>query len=160
MLGASDRVRNTALDDLRGLSQDFYLTGGKKAGSRFTDTAAVKDWKRDYAKRADFPDGCVNGTYHPGRTAAETVYGLRTTDGGAVAPYDFGVNWAKTGGPQCEAVRRIDNMPAVTDICLDGRTTSTRLTRSASLMAMAVVPPSGKRVRVTGYSFQLINAKG
>ncbi|MEU1786760.1 hypothetical protein ABZ553_12970 [Streptomyces sparsogenes] len=163
VLGASDRVGDTELDDLRGLSQDFYLTGGKKAGSRFTDTAAVKDWKRDYAKRADFPDGCVNGTYRPGRTAAETVYGLKTTDGGAVALYDFGVdyvNWAKADGLQCEAVMRIDNMPAVTDIYLDGRTTSTRLTRSDSLMAMAVVPPSGTRVRVTGYSFQLINAKG
>ncbi|MDX3225047.1 hypothetical protein [Streptomyces sp. ME19-01-6] len=163
VLKASDTVGKTKLDDLRGWSQDFYVTGGKNAGSTFADTAAVKDWKKEYTNRADFPDGCVDGKYNPGRTAAETVYGLKTADGGAVALYDFGVdyvNWPKTDGLQCESVMRIDNMPAVTDIYLDGRTTSTILTRSDSLLTMAVVPPSGKRVRVTGYSFQLINAKG
>lgn len=163
VLKTSDQVGSVKLDDLRGLSQDFYVTGGKSAGSRFTDTAAVKDWKKDYADRATFPDDCVNGKYKAAKTAGGTVYGLKTADGGAVALYDFGVdymNWPKSGGLNCTNVMQIGDMPAVTDIYLDGRDTSTFLTRTDSLITMAVVPPSGKRVRVTGYSFQLINAKG
>ncbi|MES4906409.1 MULTISPECIES: hypothetical protein [unclassified Streptomyces] len=163
VLKPSDQVGGVKLAELRGLSQDFYLTGGKSAGSRFTDNAAVKDWKKDYADRATFPDGCVNGKYKAARTAGGTVYGLKTSDGGAVTLYDFGVdymNWPKADGMNCTSVMQIGNMPTVTDVYLDGRDTSTFLTRTDSLLTMAVVPPSGKPVRVTGYSFQLINAEG
>ncbi|MER7787902.1 hypothetical protein [Streptomyces sp. NPDC097640] len=162
-LKESDQVGGTTLADLHGLSQDIFLTGGKSADSTFTQNAAVKGWKKDYADRADFPDGCVNGKYKAAPTADDTVYGLKTADGGAVALYGFGIdylNWPKADGVNCTSVMQIDNMPTVTGVYLDGRNTSTFLTRTDSSLTMAVVPPSGKRVRVTGYSFQLINAKG
>jgi hypothetical protein len=163
VLKESDQAGGTKLAELHRLSQDFYLTGGKTADSTFTQNAFVKSWKKDYADRADFPDGCVNGKYKAAPTADDTVYGLKTSDGGAVALYGFGVdymNWPKSDGLNCTSVMQIGNMPTVTEIYLDGRDTSTFLTRTDSLLTMAVVPPSGKRVRVTGYSFQLINAEG
>ncbi|MGY0061716.1 hypothetical protein ACWY4P_35135 [Streptomyces sp. LZ34] len=163
VLKPSDQVSSTKIGELRGLSQDFYLTGGKTADGTFTENAWVKSWKKDYADRADFPDGCVNGKYKAAPTADDTVYGLKTADGGAVALYGFGVdylNWPKADGMNCTTVMQIGNMPTVTEIYLDGRDTSTFLTRTDSLLTMAVVPPSGKRIRVTGYSFQLIDAKG
>ncbi|MEU0807381.1 hypothetical protein [Streptomyces sp. NPDC005970] len=163
VLKESDRVGGTTLADLHGLSQDIFLTGGKSADSTFAQNAAVKSWKKSYADRANFPDGCVNGEYKAAPTADDTVYGLKTTDGGAVALYGFGIdylNWPKSGSMNCTTVMQIGNMPTVTEVYLDGRETSTFLTRTDSTLTMAVVPPSGKRVRITGYSFQLINAKG
>lgn len=163
VLKDSDQVGSTKLAELHGLSQDFYLTGGKSADRTFAQNAFVKSWKKDYADRADFPDGCVNGKYKAAPTADDTVYGLKTTDGGAVTLYGFGIdylNWPKSDGMNCTTVMQIGNMPTVTDVYLDGRDTSTFLTRTDSSLTMAVVPPSGKRVRVTGYSFQLIDAKG
>jgi hypothetical protein len=163
VLKASEQVGKTKLEDLGELSKDFYVTGGKTAVSTFTNTASVKDWKKSYANRAKFDDGCVDGEYEPGFTAAETAYGLKTTDGGALTLYDFGVNyknWPKADGLQCATELNIKDLPAVTDIYLDGRTTATNLTRTSSVLAMAVVPPSGESVRVTGYNSQLIDATG
>jgi hypothetical protein len=162
ILKSSDTVGRTKLDDLRDLSKDFYVTGGEKAGSTFVNTASVKAWKKAYTNRAAFDDGCVDGRYEPGFTAAETAYGLKTADGGALALYDFGVdyrNWPKAEGPRCSTQLNIDNLPTVTDIYLDGRTTTSGLTRTNSLITMAVVPPSGTGIRVTGHHSQLINAQ-
>ncbi|WAU85535.1 hypothetical protein O1Q96_41060 [Streptomyces sp. Qhu-G9] len=161
ILKASDSVGGTKLDDLRDLSKDVYVTGGRKADAVFTDTRSVKAWKKSYANRAAFDDGCVDGRYETGFTAAETAYGLRTTDGGAIALYDFGVdyrNWPKAEGPRCSTQLNIKDMPEVTDIYLDGRSTTSGLTRTNSLITTAVVPPSGKNVRVTGYHLQMVDA--
>ncbi|GHB16236.1 hypothetical protein GCM10010306_004850 [Streptomyces umbrinus] len=162
VLKASDPVGKVKLDDLRDLSKDFYVTGGKKAGASFVNTASVKAWKKSYANRAAFDDGCVDGEYEPGFTAAETAYGLKTTDGGALALYDFGIdyqNWPKAEGPRCATQLDIKDLPTVTDIYLDGRTSTSGLTRTNSLITMAVVPASGTDIRVTGYHLQMVNAK-
>jgi hypothetical protein len=162
-LQASDKVGTTKLDDLRELSRDFYETGGKKAGSRFAVTSAVKDWKKAYEDRASFDDKCVDGKYENGFSAAETAYGLKTADGGAIVQYDFGIdyrNWPKADGG-CPGIElNLNDMPKVTKIYLGGRTTTIGLTRTDAHIVTAVVPPSGERVRVTGYLFQMVNAKG
>ncbi|MFF4833588.1 hypothetical protein [Streptomyces sp. NPDC001315] len=159
-VAATDKVGALTPGDLVGLSQDFYVTGGKKAAGTFTGTDSVKAWKKAYAHRASFKDDCVDGSYEAGAGGADAAYGVKTEDGGALVLYDFGFvykNWTKAECPGSEL--HLDDLPVVTKIYLNGRTTILNLTRTESVMAMAVVPPSGKKVRVTGYQEQLTYAQ-
>ncbi|MGW1721695.1 hypothetical protein ACWCQK_02020 [Streptomyces sp. NPDC002306] len=159
-VAATDAVGSVKAGDLVGLSQDFYVTGGRKAAGTFTETASVKAWKKAYAKRASFTNDCVDGAYEAGSGGADTAYGVRTRDGGALVLYDFGFvysNWTKAECAGSEL--QLHDLPVVSKIYLNGRTTLSNLTRNESVMAMAVVPPSGKKVRVTGYEEQLTYAR-
>ncbi|MET9381147.1 hypothetical protein ABZY09_08640 [Streptomyces sp. NPDC002928] len=159
-VAATDKVGSVKAGDLMGLSQDFYVTGGRKAAGTFTDTDSVKAWKKAYANRASFKDDCVDGSYEAGAGGADAAYGVKTEDGGALVLYDFGFvykNWTKAECPGSEL--HLDDLPVVTKIYLNGRTTILNLTRTESVIAMAVVPPSGKKVRVTGYQEQLTYAQ-
>ncbi|MEU6143611.1 hypothetical protein ABZ848_25075 [Streptomyces sp. NPDC047081] len=159
-LAATGRVGSLPLGDLVSLSQDFYVTGGTKAAASFADTTAVKDWKKAYADRAPAADKCVDGEYAAGSGGGDTAYGMKTEDGGALVLYDFGVQYKNWGKADCGGGDlKLKNLPVISDIYLDGRTSVTILTRTESLMALAVVPPSGKKVQVTGYQERLTSAQ-
>ncbi|MFC8517018.1 hypothetical protein [Streptomyces sp. NPDC057257] len=159
-VGATGKVGSLSLGELVGLSQDFYVTGGKKAAASFADTASVKDWKKAYADRAPATDKCVDGEYAAGSGGGDTAYGMKTGDGGALVLYDFGVQYKNWGKAECGGGDlKLKNLPVISEIYLDGRTSVTILTRTESLMALAVVPPSGKKVQVTGYKEQLTSAQ-
>ncbi|MFG2944873.1 hypothetical protein [Streptomyces adustus] len=159
-VATADKVGSVKAGDLVALSQDFYVTGGKKAAATFAETDSVKAWKKAYANRASFKDNCVDGEYEAGADGADTAYGVRTKDGGALVLYDFGYRYKNWGKAECGGSElHLTDLPAVTKIYFGGRTTLLNLTRIDSVMAMAVVPPSGKKVRVTGYRDQLTYAQ-
>ncbi|MER5603413.1 hypothetical protein [Streptomyces sp. NPDC002265] len=159
-VAATDPVGAVKPGDLVGLSQDFYVTGGKHAAGTFAETDSVKAWKKAYTNRAAFKDHCVDGEYKAGTGGADTAYGVKTEDGGALVLYDFGYQYQNWGKAECAGSDlHLDDLPVVSKIYLQGRTTVLNLTRIDSVMAMAVVPPSGKKIRVTGYRDQLTYAQ-
>ncbi|MGW2824481.1 hypothetical protein ACWC24_26305 [Streptomyces sp. NPDC001443] len=159
-VATADKVGSVKAGDLVALSQDFYVTGGRKAAATFAETDSVKAWKKAYTNRASFDDHCVEGEYEAEAGGADTAYGVRTKDGGALVLYDFGYRYRNWGKAECGGNDlHLDDLPVVSKIYLGGRTTVLTLTRIDSVMAMAVVPPSGRKVRVTGYREQLTYAQ-
>lgn len=162
VLGPGDRIGALALDSLRSRSSDVYVKGAAKSGCLFASSTALSGWEKEHTAAGRTGDKCLAGEYEAGFSAADTVYGLKTADGGALALYDFGVdlnNYVAAGNQCAGGGLKVTNLPAVTKVYLEGRPITTNLVRSSTVLSLAVVPPSGKDVRVAGYHMQLVGAK-
>ncbi|MCF3128931.1 hypothetical protein [Streptomyces olivochromogenes] len=82
----STKVGAYAPDQLGAAYEDFFETGGKKAGKRFATTEATKGSLKVYADRNDGEAGrWSNTSYFAAKPAHPTVYALKLADGGVLA---------------------------------------------------------------------------